>query len=135
MRHFLATFSLVCVVVTTGAEAHAAFIAPAIGMARGESASSYDPEEPGSSNIQDSSHELETPDRPGQPDSRFYFRTGRGMSSTSTSAPTVSCVTGAAVPAMRVQLTGGRLVMRWEREGACELPPPHLEGVFRPPRG
>lgn len=134
MRPAFTICGLACAVVfaTAGAEARAAFIAPGAGLSQGASADVSASQE--ASPMQNRPEDFATPDRPGQPNSRFYSRTGRGMTSTSTTVPRVSGTTSVAVPATKVQLTGGRLVMRWEREGACKLPPPHLAGVFRPPR-
>lgn len=122
------------VALATSGEACAAFIALEFGPGRAGGTSFSVAEEPESSSIEDRTQFLETPDRPGVPGSRFHSRTGRGMSSNSTSVPVGPGAAGIALPVTEAQLTGGRLVTGWEREGGCELPTPHLEGVFRPPR-
>lgn len=120
---------LLAVAFAMAGEARAAFIAPDPGSYLSNDTSSSATEGSSSSRIKE-----ETPGRPGASGSQFYTRTGRGMTSNSTSVPVGAGAAGTALPVTEAQLTGGRLVTRWEREGGCELPEPHLEGVFRPPR-
>lgn len=131
-------FATICLFIlvafATGSEARAAFIPPDFGFGRCEDSCSAVVLEDPASRIEDRSEVLETPNTPGEPNSRFYSRTGRGMSTTSTSVPTWLSATGVAVPTKQVRIMGESLVLRCEREGKCELPSPHLDGVFRPPR-
>jgi len=125
---------LLAIAFATGTEARAAFIALDLGACRHDESNDGTTAGTNSAGMQDQSQVFETPDRPGVPGSRFYTRTGRGMTSNTTSVPVGSGAAGVAVTASEAHLTGGQLVMKSEREGRCDLPPPHLAGVFRPPR-
>lgn len=137
MRNTLSIISCLVAVLALASthDARAAFIAPAFNVDGFAEAS------PGlggpayASRPLPSGDDAEQADRGFVPGPRLYSRTGKGMSSHGSSVPTSAGVGSVALPTAALPVSGGRLVTYWSRERRCELPPPSLSRVFRPPRG
>lgn len=115
----------------TAGQADAAFIAPAFDGDGVGDGLGFDE---GGSGMSEPFADRRTDEDTPVPGPRLYSRTGRGMSTPSTSVPTTTGAAGGALLVVSPLITGGRLETFWWREGRCELPMPRLVGVFRPPR-